>query len=319
MKKFTYYPGCSSHGTSQEYEHTMKLVMQALDVKLDYVPDWNCCGATSAHVMTESLAIALPMRNLILAEKLENDTLAIPCASCYSRMKETKLKLDADPDIRKEINTIVEDGEYKGTVEVKSLLQYCYENIGLEDIKHAVKTPLYGLKVACYYGCLLTRPTHVAEFDSPEYPMSMDHLVEALGAKAIDFDYKTECCGASFSISNTEVVYSLTGKILEVAKEAGADIIVVGCPLCQSNLDMRQQEIEKITGKNFHLPVVYFTQLMALAFGYPASDLKFNKHIVAVEPALAKITKDPPREGPVKGKKQKPETSVSPIIEEKSC
>jgi heterodisulfide reductase subunit B len=296
----------------------MKLVMQELEVKLDEVPDWNCCGATSAHIMTESLALALPMRNLILAEQLSNDTIAIPCASCYSRMKETKMKLDNNQELKKEINSIVDDGEYKGTVQVKSLLQYCYENIGLEDIKQNVKYPLYGLKVACYYGCLLTRPSHVAEFDSPEYPMSMDNLVEALGAKAIDFDYKTECCGASFSISNTEVVYSLSGKILEVAKESGADIIAVGCPLCQSNLDMRQLEIEKLTGKKFDLPVVYFTQLMALAFGYPAVDLKFNKHVVHVEPALAKITKDPPV-AEVKVKKVKTESTVSPVIDEKSC
>jgi heterodisulfide reductase subunit B len=228
------------------------------------------------------------------------------------------MRLDYDQDLKREINSIVDDGEYKGTVQVKSLLQYCYENIGLEDIRLKIKVPLYGLKVACYYGCLLTRPTHIAEFDSPEYPMSMDKLVETLGAKAVDFDYKTECCGASFSISNTEVVYKLTGKILEEAKESGADIIAVGCPLCQSNLDMRQQEIEKQTGKKFDLPVVYFTQLMALSFGYAARELKFNKHIVHVDSALAKITKDPPPPE-VKLKKVKTESSVSPVIDEKSC
>jgi heterodisulfide reductase subunit B len=290
MNKLTYFPGCSAHSTSEEYDHTLKLVMRTLDVQMEEIPDWNCCGATSAHVMTENLALALPMRNLVLAERLENKTMAIACASCYSRMKSTKKHLDENPELARKINsTVIDEGEYKGTIDVKSMLQYCYEEIGLETIKSKVVKSLSGLKVACYYGCLLTRPKDVTNFDSPEYPMSMDRLMEALGAKAMDFDYKTECCGASFSISNTEVVESLSGKILEVAKESGAHLIVVACPLCQSNLDMRQPDIERHTGKKFDLPVMYFTQLMALAFGYPEIELKFHKHIVPVETALKHI------------------------------
>ena len=232
MNKLTYFPGCSAHSTSEEYDHTLKLVMRTLDVQMEEIPDWNCCGATSAHVMTENLALALPMRNLVLAERLENKTMAIACASCYSRMKSTKKHLDENPELARKINsTVIDEGEYKGTIDVKSMLQYCYEEIGLETIKSKVVKSLSGLKVACYYGCLLTRPKDVTHFDSPEYPMSMDRLMEALGAKAMDFDYKTECCGASFSISNTEVVESLSGKILEVAKESGAHLIVVACPL----------------------------------------------------------------------------------------
>ncbi len=290
MNKLTYFPGCSAHGTSEEFDHTLKLVMQTLDVQMEEIPDWNCCGATSAHVMTENLALALPMRNLVLAEKLENKTMGIACASCYSRMKGTKKHLDENPELARRINTtVIDEGTYKGTIDIKSMLQYCYEEIGLETIKSKVTKSLSGLKVACYYGCLLTRPKDVTLFDSPEYPMSMDLLMEALGAKAMEFDYKTECCGASFSISNTEVVESLSGKILEVAKESGAHLIVVACPLCQSNLDMRQPDIEKHTGRKFDLPVMYFTQLMALAFGYPEKELKLPKHIVPVEAALKHI------------------------------
>jgi len=290
MNKLTYFPGCSAHGTSEEFDHTLKLVMQTLDVQMEEIPDWNCCGATSAHVMTENLALALPMRNLVLAERLENKTMGIACASCYSRMKGTKKHLDENPELARRINTtVIDEGEYKGTIDIKSMLQYCYEEIGLETIKSKVTKSLSGLKVACYYGCLLTRPKDVTLFDSPEYPMSMDLLMEALGAKAMEFDFKTECCGASFSISNTEVVESLSGKILEVAKESGAHLIVVACPLCQSNLDMRQPDIEKHTGRKFDLPVMYFTQLMALAFGYPEKELKLPKHIVSVEAALKHI------------------------------
>ena len=307
MNKLTYFPGCSAHGTSEEFDHTLKLVMNTLETELEEIPDWNCCGATSAHVMTENLALALPLRNLVLAEKLENKTMGIACASCYSRMKVTKKEMDEHPEKARQINnTIIEEGEYKGSIEVKSMLQYCYEEIGLEKIKSKVTKSLAGLKIACYYGCLLTRQKNVTQFDSPEYPMSMDRIMEALGATAVDFDYKTECCGASFSISNTEVVLSLSGKILEVAKESGAHLIVVACPLCQSNLDMRQPDIEKLTGVKFDLPVMYFTQLMALAFGYPESELKLPKHIVPVVKALSNIGKIEP----VPEKTKKPQKAV---------
>jgi heterodisulfide reductase subunit B len=314
MNKLTYFPGCSAHGTSEEFDHTLKLVMKTLDVQMEEIPDWNCCGATSAHVMTENLALALPMRNLVLAERLENKTMGIACASCYSRMKGTKKHLDENPELARKINsTVIDEGEYKGTIDVKSMLQYCYEEIGLETIKSKVVKSLSGLKVACYYGCLLTRPKDVTNFDSPEYPMSMDHLMEALGAKAVDFDYKTECCGASFSISDTEIVESLSGKILEVAKESGAHMIVVACPLCQSNLDMRQPDIEKHLGKNFDLPVMYFTQLMALAFGINEKELRLPKHIVPVEAALKHIGEAIPE--PEKVKKTKKAVEAESEVE----
>ena len=314
MNKITYFPGCSAHGTSEEFDHTLKLVMKTLEVQMEEIPDWNCCGATSAHVMTENLALALPMRNLVLAEKLENKTMGIACASCYSRMKVTKKHLDENPELTKKINsTIIEEGEYHGSIDVKSMLQYCFEEIGLETIKSKVKKSLAGLKVACYYGCLLTRPKDVTQFDSPEYPMSMDLLMEALGAKAVEFDFKTECCGASFSISNTEVVESLSGKILEVAKESGAHMIVVACPLCQSNLDMRQPDIEKHTKTKIGLPVMYFTQLMALAFGFPEKELKLPKHIIPVEEALKNIGKIEPT--PEKSKKTKKAVEAESEVE----
>jgi heterodisulfide reductase subunit B len=314
MNKLTYFPGCSAHGTSEEFDHTLKLVMKSLDVQMEEIPDWNCCGATSAHVMTENLALALPMRNLVLAERLENKTMGIACASCYSRMKGTKKHLDENPELAKKINsTVIDEGEYKGTIDVKSMLQYCFEEIGLDVIKSKVTKSLSGLKVACYYGCLLTRPKDVTNFDSPEYPMSMDLLMEALGAKAMDFDYKTECCGASFSISDTEIVESLSGKILQVAKDSGAHLVVVACPLCQSNLDMRQPDIEKHTGKKFDLPIMYFTQLMALAFGYPEKELKLPKHIVPVEAALKHIGEAVPE--PEKGKKTKKAVEAESEVE----
>jgi heterodisulfide reductase subunit B len=314
MKKLTYFPGCSAHGTSEEFDSTLKMVLKTLDVELEDIPDWNCCGATSAHVMTENLAYALPMRNLVLAEKLESKTMGIACASCYQRMKVTKVHMDEQPVLAEKINsTIVEEGEYHGTIDVKSMLQYCYEDIGVDVIKSKVTKSLAGMKLACYYGCLLTRPKKITQFDSPEYPMSMDRIVEALGAKATDFDYKTECCGASFSISNTDIVLELSGKILEMAMESGAHAIVVACPLCQSNLDMRQPDIEKKSGKKYNIPIFYFTQLMALAFGYPREQLKFPKHIIHVDEALSNIGKIEPE--PVKVKRTKKAVEAESEVE----
>jgi heterodisulfide reductase subunit B2 len=314
MKKLTYFPGCSAHGTSEEFDHTLKLVMKTLEVEMEEIPDWNCCGATSAHVMTENLAYALPLRNLVLAEKMESKTMGIACASCYSRMKVTKVHMDGNAELANRINsTIIQEGNYQGTVDVKSMLQFCYEDIGLETLKSKVKKSLAGLKVACYYGCLLTRPKNITQFDSPEYPMSMDRIMEALGAEAVEFDFKTECCGASFSISNTDIVHSLSGKILEVAKESGAHMIVVACPLCQSNLDMRQPDIAKLLGKKIDLPVMYFTQLLALAFGFPESELKLGKHIVPVQSALSNIGKI--TEKPAKVTKTKKAVSAESEVE----
>jgi heterodisulfide reductase subunit B len=314
MTKLTYFPGCSAHGTSEEFDSTLKLVMKTLNVELEELPDWNCCGATSAHVMTENLALALPLRNLILAERLENRTMGIACASCYSRMKTTKVEADLHPELAHKINqTIIDEGTYEGKVDVKSMLQFFYEDIGTDAIREKVTNPLNGLKVACYYGCLLTRPKNITQFDSPEYPVSMDRIMEALGAEATEFDFKTECCGASFSISDTEIVLSLSGNILELAKESGAHAIVVACPLCQSNLDMRQPDIEKKTGKKYGIPVLYITQLMALAFGYPLKDLKPSKHIIPVEPALSNIGKIEPK--PEKNAKTKKAVSAESEVE----
>lgn len=314
MTKLTYFPGCSAHGTSKEFDSTLRLVMSTLGVEMEELPDWNCCGATSAHVMTENLALALPLRNLVLAERLPNKIMGIACASCYSRMKSTKVEMDSHPALAARIGSaIVEEGSYRGDVDVKSMLQFFYEDIGTDAISAKVTYPLSGLKVACYYGCLLTRPKNVTRFDSPEYPVSMDRIMEALGAKATPFDFKTECCGASFSISDTEIVLSLSGTILEMAKESGAHAIVVACPLCQSNLDMRQPDIEKKNGKKYDLPVMYITQLMALAFGYPLKDLKPAKHIVPVEPALAHIGEE--TETPELNKKSKKAVEAESEVE----
>ena len=296
MNRVSYYPGCAVHGTGYEFEQSVRFVMEKLQTELVEVPDWNCCGASSAHVLNETMSHALPMRNLARADALKNDVLAIPCAACFCRMKITQHEVQKNPELRKHLEQVVCDGEapapvvYAGTTKVKSMLQYLYEDVGAEKLKSLVTRPLTGLKVASYYGCLLTRPKDIIQFDSAEYPISMDTLMGAIGATPTDFDHKTECCGASFSITMTEVVYDLVGKILDAAEESGADCIAVACPLCQANLDMRQGEIASRRGRKYNLPILYFTQLAALALGAEFKNLRFSAHIVPVEQILPKIS-----------------------------
>ncbi|MBF0408774.1 MAG: CoB--CoM heterodisulfide reductase iron-sulfur subunit B family protein [Candidatus Riflebacteria bacterium] len=292
MSRITYFHGCSSHGTAKEYDLSVRKVLNILGIGVDDIPDWSCCGASSAHTVNETLSIALPLRNLISAENLQNKVMAVSCAACYSRHKTTNHELSKSPELLQKMKSVVPGAsKYSGAMLIKSMLQYFSEDIKPESIRNAVQTPLTGLRVACYYGCLLTRPKEVTCFDSPEYPVSMDKLLESVGAQPTDFDHKTECCGNSFSISNTEIIYDLIERIFDSALDSGADIIAVACPLCQANLDMRQAELEKRKGKKYSIPTVYFTQLLALAFGISMNQLEFHRNFVPVIPVLQRVMK----------------------------
>ena len=275
--KYAYYPGCSLHSTAKEYDLSTRAVCRELGIELEEIPDWSCCGATSAHSLNRDLGIALPLRNLAKAEEMGLDVVT-PCAACFNRMKSADAAVKDDPELLKSASEIV-GADYKGLVNILSLLA-AVDQLDDETIKAHVKRELPGLKVACYYGCLLLRPPDVAGFDDPENPESLDKLVAELGAEAVKWPYKTECCGASLSLSKPEVVVKLTHDILSMAKHAGANCIVTACPLCQGNLDLRQSQVESTYKEQFGLPVLYFTQLMGYAFGLPNSSLGLNKHMV---------------------------------------
>ena len=287
--KYAYYPGCSLHSTAKEYDESTHAVCKALDIELQEIPDWNCCGASSAHSMNHELAIALPLRNLAKAEAIGADVVS-PCAACFSRLKTADAAVKEDPNL---LRTMAEkfDINYKGSLRVLSLLE-AISNLGSDAIKSHVTRELSGLKVASYYGCLLLRPPSVAQFDDAENPMSMDNIISDLGAEAIEWPYKTECCGASLSLSKPEVVVKLVHDILSMAKRAGANCIVTACPLCQGNLDMRQADVEAKYGEKFDMPIFYFTQLMGKAFGISDSQLGFNKLMVDPGTVLAAIGRE---------------------------
>jgi len=197
-------------------------------------------------------------------------------------------EIATEPEIRSDVSDAI-GRDYDGSVKIKHFIEVLLNDVGPEKIKSAIKHPLKGLKVACYYGCLLVRPPKVVNFDDPENPKSLDKLIKAIGGESIEWPYKVECCGGGLSLSRTDVVVNLTDSILEMAKSAGADCIAVSCPMCQVNLDLRQQDIKKETGRDYQIPVVYITQLLGLGLGISSKKLGFNKLMVSPLVVLEKV------------------------------
>lgn len=272
-----YYPGCALHGSSNDYEQSLRACLGALDVQLDEMKDWICCGATAAHSLNHKLSLALPARNLAVAERDGFKQLFAPCPLCSMQLLKVK-KAVADERVRKELSEVVE-ADVRGESEVLNLIQM-FEKIGVDRLKAAVKAPLQSITAACYYGCLLTRPPDVVHFDDFEQPSSMETVLAALGAKTVEWNYKTECCGAGLTMSNEDIVLELAHKILSNAAEHGANCLVVACPMCHVNLDMKQAAVERRFGKKLGMVVYYLSDLVGLALGLSAKQLGINRHFV---------------------------------------
>ncbi len=283
--KYAYYPGCSLHSTAKEYDISTKAVCEALGIELEEIPDWVCCGASSAHMTSELLSLALPVSDLVIAKDMGLDTL-VCCAACYSRLRVANAQMASDDGHRAQVIEIV-GTDYSGESQVRHLLDVLVHEYGLDALREKVTRELSDLRVVAYYGCLLSRPPEIVAFDDPENPTAMDELAAALGAKALDWPYKTVCCGQSLSLTRTDVVLKLCRDILQSASNRGADCIVVACPLCHSNLDMRQVQINKRYQTQFNVPILYFTQLVGLALGLEPKDLGLNKHITSPSKLLA--------------------------------
>jgi heterodisulfide reductase subunit B2 len=285
--RYAYFPGCSAESTAREMHQSTLAVSRALGIDLVEPPGWTCCGATAGHQTDRLLAVSLPAVNLAKVQDMKLD-MVVNCAACYNRMKVANHEIAADAGIRRSVSQALER-DYDGSVKVRHLLEVLLEDVGLAAITKAVTHPLKGLKVACYYGCLLVRPPKILRFDDPENPTSLDRLVTALGGKSLDWPCKVDCCGGGLSLSRTDVVVQLTGSILDMAGDAGADCIAVSCPMCQVNLDLRQQDIRKQTGKNHQIPVVYITQLLGLGLGIGAENLGFNKLMIPATRVLERV------------------------------
>jgi len=270
--KVSYYPGCALHGTALEYDESTKAMSALLGVELCELPDWNCCGASSAHVTDDSLAHNLVARNLAIAEK-EGLDVVVPCAACYSRLKGGEREMEA--------------GGKKLPFRILSLLELLVDDDLADRIKGMIKRPLTGLKMVSYYGCLLVRPPKVTGAKKYENPEEMDRLLSLMGAEMIPWSYKTDCCGGSLVLTRTDIVRRLIRKLFDKALEAGAEAIAVACPLCQSNLDTRQEEISSEAGKKYDLPILYFTELIGLSLGHPDAGKWWKRHFVDPTKLLA--------------------------------
>ncbi len=285
------YPGCSLEASGSHYEVSVEAVAKALGLDFKEIEDWNCCGASIHYVGgTELQTKALNARNLALAEQQGGYDIIAPCSSCYIQMVKTAHEFEEEPQLAAELNEILAEGglSYSGGLKVRHVLDVLYNDVGVERIKAAVKKPLTGLKVASYYGCQTTRP--YGEYDSVEDPVTMDEILEALGAEVVPFDKKVKCCGSGIFFTEMETCAPLVGDIIGAAEAGGAALITTACPMCQMNLEIYQPRLAKMLKRDLEMPVVFITQLMALAFGLdPNKDAALNRNIVSTDEVLRNL------------------------------
>jgi heterodisulfide reductase subunit B len=285
--KYGYFPGCSSESTARDMHESTLEVAKALGVELIEPKNWTCCGATAGHQTDKFLSVALPAASLAKVKDAGLD-MVVSCAACYNRMEVANHEIQNSAEMRKDVSEAL-GSDYDGSVNVKHFMEVLLQDVGIEKIKESVKHSLNGMKIACYYGCLLVRPNEVTKLDDPENPMFLDKLVTALGAESLDWPHKVECCGGGLSMSRTDIVVSLTDSILEMAQASGAQCIAVACPMCQINLDLRQLDIKKQLGKQYNMPIVYITQLIGLCLGVPQNKLGLEKLMISPSKVIEAI------------------------------
>ena len=286
MKQYSYFPGCSLKSTAVAYDQSVRAISASLGIELIELEDWNCCGTTAYSSIDRLESIAVPCRNLALAEKKGLD-LVTPCTACFRTFERVNSHLKLYPFLKPKVDRVLAAAglEYHGKVRVRHLVDVLLNDVGVEAIASKVMSPLHGLKVAIYYGCLLVRPR--VAFDDPENPESLDGLLESLGAEVVPFPDKGRCCGGSLIISNPDLALGLIQRILESADSNGAEAIVTVCPLCQLNLDAYQGMVNSRFGTKFSLPILFLSQLLGTALGVEPRTLGFERSIVSPEKVLA--------------------------------
>ena len=277
--RYAYYPGCSLEATGKPYQESVEAVARMLGMELVELEDWNCCGATAYMSVNEILSFSLSARNLSQAKKA-GDTLVTPCSACFTNLRKTETYMAQFPEMKKKVNEALAEANvrYDGGVVTKHFLQAVVEDVGIEKIQPLVKRPLKDLRVAPYYGCQIARPYGIE--DDTDNPTMLDRLLSALGATPTYYPMKTVCCGGSLMGTREDVALRLCRNLLLCAQQDGAECIAVTCPLCQLNLDAYQTAINKAYGTHFNLPIVYFTQLMGIAFGMDSKKLGLSQCIV---------------------------------------
>ena len=285
MEEVSYYPGCSLGATARDYEDSLVEAAALLGIKLVELPDWNCCGATAGHSLDHRVALNLAARNLALAID-RPQPLVVPCALCFNRLKTAQAELRESSDLV--IEEIARLGTDYDRVQVIELNKFLTTPEILLRAEANRKTSLSGLRPVCYYGCQGQRPPKVTGNLEYENPQGLDRLLAALGAEVLDWPFKTDCCGASHAMARPDVIFTLVGKLYDRALSVGANCVVTGCQMCQANLDMYQTEIAREMGREIYLPVLYFTELLALALGSKDIGRCFNRHLVSPKELFSK-------------------------------
>lgn len=279
MMKATYYPGCSLEGASKDYADSIEGVCALMDIELQEIPDWNCCGATAAHSINGRASIGLPLRNLRLARTLGNPDMLVPCPLCFNRLK------TAVHDLERQ-NPGPDPPQGLKLPRIWDLATFFAADENLEKLASRVQQRLEGLNVVSYYGCMSSRPPEITGATDHENPLSIDKIVKILGANLIDWPYKTDCCGASLIVSVPGAGFKMVEKLLDMAGRVGAEAVVVSCQMCQGNLDMYQDRIRADTGKHYALPIIYFTELIGLAWRLTEAQGWLSRHFVDPVPLL---------------------------------
>lgn len=292
--KFLFYPGCSLNSTSSAYLDSLRAIQPKLGFELVDVDDWNCCGAGEYMALHRIPAYALIARNLALAEQQKNgaQTLVAACSACYVNLARTAKYMSTDKELNTRVNDSLAAGDMHytaGSVEVRHILDVVYNELGACKVKKLVERPLSGLRVAPYYGCMVLRPDPENRWRDPESPTALEEIIQACGAEVVDFPLRTHCCSGHMPQINTETSLELIRRLVEGAVESGADLLITTCPLCQLNIDGYQDQMNKYFGSNYHIPILFFTQLMGLAFGINPKELGIGKELVSAAPALSRI------------------------------
>ena len=285
--KISYYPGCTLKSNAKNFEDSTLCSLKELGIDVQELKRWNCCGTVYSLATDDLMHHLASIRNLIRVKEAQTDSVMTLCAMCYNTLKRVNEKIKADPESLEKIHKFMDEEEvsYKGDVKVRHLLELLRDDIKFENIAKKVRKPLQNLKVASYYGCLLVRPKGIG-FDDMENPTILDDLMTVLGAKAVDFPYKTECCGAYQTVDKPENIAERTYSILTSARSQGAEVVAVSCPLCAFNLDYRQKDTLKKYSEFKKMPILYFSQIMAIALGCEEKNLRFDLHYVDPKPLL---------------------------------
>ncbi len=284
--KLSYYPGCSLEGTALDYDQSVRNLCRLLDIELVDIFDWNCCGASSAHMTDHEVGMRLPMRNMMLAAEAGHDIL-VPCAACFQRLRAADREMRARPEYW-------DLTEYSPDLKIIHISSFLAEPGVLERIREKVTRPLTGLQVACYYGCLSLRHPHVTGAENWEMPVTLEKIIEALGATAVSWSHRTECCSGSLTMARPDIARKLVSDIADSARRGGATVMVTDCPMCQANVESRQLDL----GAGNELPVFFGTELIMAAVSgeYPKKQQKV--HLVSPDPLTACFSEQPVEDSP---------------------